>query len=602
MRAAIRNQLIVVLAAGAMFFTGLGASRLWDNDEPKNAVCAREMIDRGDWIVPTFNGQLRTDKPALLYWLMIPAYRALGVNEFAARLPSALLAVGTCWLVYHLGRMLFRPQVGLWAALIMATNVQFCIAARWATPDSTLVFCTTLALAAYVWCMAGGKDGGFLAVTQPSTNQFRELMPRTRLGWAAVCCAMGLAVLAKGPIGVVAPAGSLLLFILAAGVAAPEARPLEHATLSGVLVNTTQRAIRWLKDCFVALPAAIVALRPITLIAVVAAVSGPWYAAVASKTNGEWLNAFLWRHNVGRFLEPMEGHHGWWAYQIGMLVICFFPWVFILPPAIAALVKRIRVADAHARSLLLMACWAIVWIGLFSVARTKLPNYVLPAYPALALVCGFWVADFIALSKPFALRWLSAGWLFLALIGLGVVIAAAATRQHLLHDHAAIAGVGGLAIVGAAVGWQLHRRRQAGAAMATVVATITAATVVVFTLIAPAVSRHQNGPMLSETLAGLSERATGLGAFQMRSPSAVFCTGETISELRNPAELTQFFTAGSRQIVMTDEDGLRVISGLFPGRAKVIDCQHGFPNKGPFIVVGLARDAAIASGASKQIK
>jgi len=113
----IRHQVWIVLAALLVFFTNLGVPQLWDEDEPKNAECAREMMARGDWVVPTFNEQLRYDKPVLLYWLMMSAYQTFGVGEFGARFWSAVLAIGTTLVTYHLGRLLFRPQVGLWAGL-----------------------------------------------------------------------------------------------------------------------------------------------------------------------------------------------------------------------------------------------------------------------------------------------------------------------------------------------------------------------------------------------------------------------------------------------------------------------------------------------------
>ncbi len=98
-----RDQLVVLAAAAIVFFTNLGAPQLWDEDEPRNAACAREMLERGDWVVPTFNYELRTQKPVLLYWCMLASYSVFGVNEFAARLPSALFAIGTSLLTYHLG-------------------------------------------------------------------------------------------------------------------------------------------------------------------------------------------------------------------------------------------------------------------------------------------------------------------------------------------------------------------------------------------------------------------------------------------------------------------------------------------------------------------
>src|SRR3954471_14670943 len=78
----------------ALFLTNLGGATLWDLDEGRNAGCAYEMMEAGNWVLPTFNGRTRVDKPALIYWLQIAAYRTFGVGEFAARLPSALAALG----------------------------------------------------------------------------------------------------------------------------------------------------------------------------------------------------------------------------------------------------------------------------------------------------------------------------------------------------------------------------------------------------------------------------------------------------------------------------------------------------------------------------
>ena len=85
----------LALLASTVFFVNLGTPKLWDRDEPRNARCASEMLERSDWIVPTFNGELRTHKPVLLYWLMMSSFRLFGTTEFAARFWSATLSVGT---------------------------------------------------------------------------------------------------------------------------------------------------------------------------------------------------------------------------------------------------------------------------------------------------------------------------------------------------------------------------------------------------------------------------------------------------------------------------------------------------------------------------
>ena len=137
---------IILLVTITVFFTNLGVPRLWDRDEPRNAGCAAEMLARNDWVVPIFNSQLRPHKPALLYWLMMSAYSVFGVNEFSARFWSALLAVGTCLATYMIGRRLFDSTIGLVSAIALATSMMFVVAARAATPDSVLVFCSTVSL------------------------------------------------------------------------------------------------------------------------------------------------------------------------------------------------------------------------------------------------------------------------------------------------------------------------------------------------------------------------------------------------------------------------------------------------------------------------
>src|SRR5688572_1474649 len=89
------HYLLLGAAAAALFFVNLGGPSLWDVDEGRNATAAFEMQEAGRWVVPTFNAELRVDKPPLLYWCQIAAYSLFGVNEFAARLPSALAALGT---------------------------------------------------------------------------------------------------------------------------------------------------------------------------------------------------------------------------------------------------------------------------------------------------------------------------------------------------------------------------------------------------------------------------------------------------------------------------------------------------------------------------
>ncbi|HMF12656.1 MAG TPA: glycosyltransferase family 39 protein, partial [Gemmataceae bacterium] len=187
---------ILLLAVGAgLFLPNLGGPSLWDIDEGNNVEAAREMLAKDEWIVPTFNFELRVDKPALLYWLEIAAFRLFGVNEFAGRLPSALAALLGSLATYELGRRMFGATAGLLSGLMLASAVLFCAAAHFANPDALLSACTTLSFVCF-W------------------NSF----VRGDRSWFLLCAvATGLAMLAKGPVGLVLPSAVALLFLFWAG-------------------------------------------------------------------------------------------------------------------------------------------------------------------------------------------------------------------------------------------------------------------------------------------------------------------------------------------------------------------------------------------------
>ena len=125
MRQDVRYQLWIVAAAGVIFFTNLGGPALFDMDEAPYTTCAREMHDRGNWVVPWFNGQMFPEKPPLMFWTMMGGFEVFGVNEWVARFFSAVMGVGTALAAFHLGRILFSARVGLWAGLITASTIIF---------------------------------------------------------------------------------------------------------------------------------------------------------------------------------------------------------------------------------------------------------------------------------------------------------------------------------------------------------------------------------------------------------------------------------------------------------------------------------------------
>ncbi len=562
----IQHQVLLLLVAALVFFANLGQPRLWDDDEPKNAQCAREMFERGDWITPTFNQTLRSDKPALVYWLMISAYQAFGVSEFAARFWSALLAVGTTLTTYHLGRMLFGSRVGFWAGWILATSLMFVVAGRAATPDSTLIFCTTLAMLLFVRATWGAGP------TLAGADALDDYLPKQWPTWAAIYAALAAGALAKGPVALVLPGavlGSYLLLVRQA-IASPAA---------------PNRFIWWRRAIS---PAAWIRvfwkLRPITALLMTTLIAMPWYAAVGLRTDGDWLAGFFGRHNVGRFLAPMEGHRGPIVYYLPAVLFGFFPWSVLLLAALAQLRRRLK-DDRGWAAYLFVTCWAGVWIGFFSLSGTKLPSYVLPAYPALALLTAAWLEGWIA-SPQLVSRWLPRlAWATLAICGAGVCVGLLVFARHVLPGDAWVACVGGPLILSGIAGCVWAGRRPQGA-VAVMAAGSLAFIVVTFGFAAPAISRHQNSEPLVSLARRLQAGPPRLATFDYNLPSLVFYAGNHVEQFYGADEVARYLAEAPEAMVVCTARDFERLKPALPGGTHVVARQRRFLRTGEVLLLG----------------
>ena len=511
------HAVVVAVAAALVLLTNLGGPALWDEDEPKNAACSLAMLERGDWVVPTFNGRLRVEKPALVNWLHLAGFALAGPTETGARLGSAILTTITCLVVWQIARRCCGAPAGLVAGLAMATCVWTAVGGRSATPDAPLVFFTTLSL----WCFAMGhrRTGG-------------ELGPGwTSWPWAVSCgTALGGAVLAKGPVGLAIPLLAFTIFTLWQAwddQASPSPR-----------IPRLWRAVMGLRLPLIAATATAVAL--------------PWYTAVTVRTGGAWLNGFLFVHNVGRFQAPMEGHDGSaFAYYPAVLAIGFFPWSIVLAAALVHAAVLVGAAptsspgpDATPRrdAMRLMLCWLAAWLGVFSAAGTKLPGYIWPAYPALAIITGDLLASWGA-GEAICTRWcrlpdralegvMRLAWsiLFLAGLGLGIALTLAASAG--IPQLAFLAPIGLIPMAAAAAAWilQSQGRRQASLGALAVSACL------VVTLLAAVGSDVVGGARAARRLVdslGARPAAGAWAGFGSVPPSVVFYAADTIPQLHS---------------------------------------------------------------------
>ena len=330
MKPALRQYLdqIVLLTLGALcyvlFFHGLGDIGLIGPDEPRYSAIAREMLTTGDYITPRLYGIPWFEKPALMYWLAALGFKIFGVNEFGARFPSALGASISVFAVYWCGRRLWDRLVGFLAALILATSIGFFAFARAASMDMLLTACLTLAMVFFLVAMD-------------------DQTPRRRLWLYGFYAAIGLGILAKGPIAILLPAVSLCAFNLLRG--------------------------KW-GDW---------RTWGLTSLWVTVLVAGPWYVLCALANGWPFIEQFFINQNFERFTSTIHGHERPIYFYFPVLLLLTFPWTFML---ISAIRRRLGKNEQF------LMWWAIVPFVFFSLSGSKLPGYILPMVPPIAFLCA----------------------------------------------------------------------------------------------------------------------------------------------------------------------------------------------------------------------
>lgn len=587
----IRHQVWILFAAGLVFFVNLGRPTLFDEDEPKNAECGREMLVRGDWIVPTFNEDLRTDKPILVYWLMLVSYKLLGVTELAARLWSAILAVGTSLLTYHLGRKLLSAEVGLLGGLILCTSLMFAAVGRAVTPDSVLIFCTTLAFTLYVWAVAarhGGVFGG------DSSARAAAFVPATWRRSLPMYAAMGFAVLAKGPVGVLLPCAVIGLFLLL--LAEAETRPPSQDQSRGIV----SRGVRFVGRLFAPRRffAACGWMRIPLAALIVAVIALPWYIAVGLKTDGAWLAGFLGGHNVNRFLAPMESHSGPIVYYIPAVFAGFFPWSVFLPAALMQLHRRLRDGDERRAGYLLLTCWALVYFAFFSLAGTKLPNYVLPMYPALALLVACFLRDWQCETATQRARGFVLSCRILAGVGVVMMLALPIVSLYLLPGEAWLGALGAIPLVGAGLAFWFARWQQRPRAVQALIGMAVCLAVAMMGFAGPRVSRHQNSESFATAAREFGGERAALATYEYFAPSLVFYAEQRVLRLKQPEEIQIYFAEADCPLLITRADRLDKLRRVLPADITTLARQPRFLRRHDLVLLGRRPQLAAAASTS----
>jgi 4-amino-4-deoxy-L-arabinose transferase-like glycosyltransferase len=385
-----------MLICGIAFWWRLGSTGLVDETEPLFAEASRLMTVTGDWVTPYFNGANRFDKPPLVYWMMAIAFKVTGINEWAVRFPSALAATGLTafgfYLLQHYGTADLalptpRPHepiapeelrspppnshpmswfVAWLGSAMIALNLQTLGWARIGVSDMLLSGCVGASLFAF-----------FLGYAQPHQPQ------RQTRWYLAFYVLSALAVLAKGPVGIVLPGGIILGFLL--------------------LLGNFWTVLR--------------EMQPIRGGLIFLAITLPWYILVTLANGRAYIDSFFGYHNLERFTQVVNNHWAPWFFYFVVVPVSFLPWSVYLPVAIARLcfpsrqtpkpslkalwpIPRWRQQPRSSQLGLFALVWFLFIFAFFTLAATKLPSYTLPLLPAAAILVTLFWRDQMLMRSP----------------------------------------------------------------------------------------------------------------------------------------------------------------------------------------------------------
>ncbi|MDD3759257.1 MAG: glycosyltransferase family 39 protein [Acidithiobacillus sp.] len=489
------HALLLFVFAFWLFAFHTGDASLWDIDEPNNAQCLKEMIAHNNYVVPTFNGQLRPDKPILNYWLMDLGVRALGMNSWGLRIGSVLIgALLVLYLTLTLRRLL-GARAALLTGLFTATALHSQIIFRAAVPDPLVILFTTVALLAHL--------RGYL---YPEERRWQYL-----LSYAA----MALGTLTEGPIFFLLPGLIIVVFLLLR-------RDLPHLWRQGQL--------RWGLPIFLLL----------TL---------PWYIAVGIETHWRWDLLFIAQQNVARYTGAMQGHQGPIVYYLFTTFLGLLPWSVFFPQMFATLWLQRKEYFRSRPDLLFFGLWAGIWIVFFSLGATKLPNYVWEAYPPLLALLA-WRMD-LALSgvHAFCGRGIIASLLGLAAIG-GILLGLGTTLvPQSLPPLGSVAYLGLPYLLAAVVGLYFVYRQQFLGVIGSLGVGAVALAFCMILLLMPALDHLKPSVTMGEMVRSLEgQRPYAIATWQWWEPSFLFYAGRgamTATQIQQPRQQIPAILAAS---------------------------------------------------------
>ena len=341
----LRAAFLGAFFAALVTLPGLGIGTLWDNSETAYGEVAREILISHDWLVMHFNGDAWFVQPPLYFWIAALFAKWFGISSFAMRLPSALATIAMGGAVGYATARITGTRSGIYAAIVLSTSLMQAIVGRLAIMDALLDLAIT---AAVLWWFRA-----FEPQRIPGALDAKKRTLALICGAAAVAFGM----LTKGPVAPV-----IVIMVVAAWLA------WEWRVRSAIVVPRAS-----------AIAAAAL---------VMAAIALPWFAFLAARMGPGAVAELIGHYTIGRYTGVIENQRGPFWYYLPVLILGFFPWIAFVPVALARAWTAAQERDGALARLAIV--WTVLPLVFFSLAQTKLPNYIALEFPALAILVALW--------------------------------------------------------------------------------------------------------------------------------------------------------------------------------------------------------------------
>lgn len=475
----------IVACLVSLYLINLGTSSIWDSNEAFYTETPREMIRSGQYIIPTFNYEFRLNKPPLSYWIVVAAYKILGISVYSQRLATLLFVAGLLLIVWKLAGLFGLPRHWAWFAVIVTgLTPRILVMGRRALLEILLTFFVVGALYFFY--------------------DYHQRKGRRSLYFFYIC--LGLGFLTKGPVALVIPLGVIGILWILGGCRKPP-----------------------------------VPLRPLAGGGIFLALVLPWYVALYMAMGPEWIVRFFVNENLSRFTTGDFGPQRGVLYYPGIYLGDFFPWCLLSVGSIWYLWRIWKKLDAPDRQrIAFLLVWILFPIVFFSFSRNKQEYYIMSVYPAAALALGILLAR-LEWEGGMVRYWrsiLAVSWVLTGIVGLGIAF--------MIHR---ILGLRSLAWTMAAVilaiqaaGWVLARRDRWMRFLAFLPISVYLLFLVVVVCVVPRIEDFHPVRRFAGIILEESAGTDRIGSYDYACPSLCFYTRRPIMEIVDEKEFAAVFS------------------------------------------------------------